>query len=322
MQLDFAIVLERLQEMLSNFLTQLPNLIVGVLIAIGAYYLAKLVRRAVTQLSELRHHPQNLTLVLGRLSQWTALTLGLLIALLVMFPGFTVGQLVGLLGAGGLVAGLAFRSIFEDFFAGVLLLLTEPFQVGDQIIVDEHEGTIEEIQARVTYIQTYDNRRVVIPNADLFTHSVVVNTAYPARRVEYDVGIGYGDDIAQAARVIRDAVGELPGILTEPPPEVLVRELADFAVQLRVRWWIAPPLRADAVDTRDKVLERIRVRMLEAGIDLPFPTHQVLFHDQTEGTDGDRRRQREGWPAGQGQAPQPYRIADALRNRQRTGSDG
>jgi small-conductance mechanosensitive channel len=322
METSFEILFDRLQEIWSSFLSQLPNLFVGILIAIGTFYLASAVRRAVARLSELRHHPENLSLVLGRLSRWITLTLGLLIALLVIFPEFTVGQLVGLLGAGGLVAGLAFRHIFEDFFAGVLLLLTEPFQVGDQIVIDEHEGTIEEILARVTYIQTYDNRRVVIPNADLFTHSVIVNTAYPARRIEYDVGIGYGDDIARAAQVIRDAVGQLPGIMKEPPPEVLVRELADFAVHLRVRWWIAPPRRADAVDTRDRVLETIKLRLGEAGIDMPFPTQQVLFHDQTEETDGDRARQREGWPAGRERTPEPYRIADALRVRDRTASAG
>jgi small conductance mechanosensitive channel len=315
MQIDFGVVIERLQGMVNGFFTELPNLVVGVILAIGAFYFARLVRRGVTRFSELRHHPENVATVLGRLSQWTTLTLGLLIALLVVFPAFTVAQLIGLLGASGLVAGLAFRSIFEDFFAGVLLLLSEPFVVGDQILVDEHEGTIEEIQARVTFIQTYDNRRVVVPNADLFTHAVVVNTAYQARRLEYDVGIGYGDDVARAAQVIYDALADLSSVLQEPAPEVLLRELAGYYVALRVRWWITPPRRADALDSRDAVLAQIKVRLTEAGIDLPFPTQQVLFHDQTEETDGDRSRQREGWPAGEGEAPAAYRIVDALRAR-------
>jgi small-conductance mechanosensitive channel len=89
-------------------------------------------------------------------------------------------------------------------------------------------------------------------------------------------------------------------------------ELADFSVVLRVRWWIKPPLRSDALDTRGRILTAIREHLTNHGVDLPFPTQQILFHDQTEETDGDRRRQREGWPAGEDRVPAPDRIATAL----------
>jgi hypothetical protein len=88
--------------------------------------------------------------------------------------------------------------------------------------------------------------------------------------------------------------------------------LADFSVVLRVRWWIKPPLRYDALDTRGQILTAIREHLTTHGVDLPFPTQQILFHDQTEETDGDRQRQREGWPAGKDPVPLPDRIATAL----------
>jgi len=77
----------------------------------------------------------------------------------------------------------------QNFLAGLLLLWTEPFRVGDEIKLDAFEGTVEEIQTRATIIRTYDERRVVIPNADLFTHSVIVNTALGGRRWEYDLSV-------------------------------------------------------------------------------------------------------------------------------------
>jgi small-conductance mechanosensitive channel len=307
MEIDFSLVLTRLQTMVNGFFQSLPNILVGLLIFLIFYYLAKGINALVRRLSSTYGYPENLGLVLGRLSRTLAIVLGLLVALLTIFPDFSAGQLIQLLGVGGIGASIAFRDIFGDFFAGILLLIMEPFRVGDQIILDDFEGTIEEIQTRATFVRTYDSRRVVIPNTHLFTNSVTVNTAYESRRVEYDLGIGYGDDIKTAVRVILEAIDTVPGILKTPAPEVLVRELADFNVTLRVRWWISPPRRYDAVDTRDKILAAIKDRLAEHGIDLPFPTQQILFHDQTEETDGDRTRQREGWPAGPGAVPKPYR---------------
>ncbi|NJR51517.1 MAG: mechanosensitive ion channel family protein, partial [Leptolyngbyaceae cyanobacterium CSU_1_3] len=99
----------------------------------------------------------------------------------------------------------------------------------------------------------------------------------------------------------------------DPAPDVLVMELAGSSVNLRVRWWINPPRRIDDLRSRDQVLTAIKQTLTANGIDLPFPTQQILFHDQTEDTDGDRTRQREGWPAGQKQAPRARSISGALR---------
>jgi small-conductance mechanosensitive channel len=89
-------------------------------------------------------------------------------------------------------------------------------------------------------------------------------------------------------------------VLTTPEPDVIVVDLGPFDVKLRVRWWVESPIHYDALDTRDKVLIALKDALTEQGIDLPFPTQQVLFHDQTEETDGDRTQQREGWPPAMG----------------------
>lgn len=171
---------------------------------------------------------------------------------------------------------------------------------------------MEEIQTRATYIRTYDGRRVVIPNANLFVDSVTVNTAFEQRRIEYDVGIGYGDKISDAKQLIFEALEECDSVLADPAPEVLLVDLAASSVNLRVRWWIRPPRRVDTLNSQDEVLLAIKRKLNNNGIDLPFPTQQILFHDQTEESDSDRTRQREGWPAGQDQTPQPRKIAAAV----------
>ena len=220
----------------------------------------------------------------------------------------------------------AFKDILQNFLAGILILLTEPFKLDDQIIFNDYEGTVEHIQTRATTIRTYDGRRVVIPNAELFTNAVTVNTAYDRRRLEYDIGIGYGDDIAQAKEIILNTLNSRSDVIKDPAPEALVVDLADSTVNIRARWWIEPPRQADMVASRDWVLENVCNQLVAAGIDLPFPTQQVLFHDQTEETDGNRAKQREGWPVQpEGDSPRALNLsrsvlAMARRQREQNGN--
>lgn len=308
MDIDFSPAVEQIQEMINTFIKALPNIAVALVVFLIFYLVGWVTRTIVRSLATRSQRPQNLALVLGRLAQMIVVVLGTLIALVIVFPNFSPGELIQLLGIGSIAIGFAFRDIFKNFLGGIILLLNEPFRTGDQIRINDYEGTVEEIETRSTSIRTYDNRRVVIPNADILTNMLTVNTAFPQRRVEYEFGIGYGDDIERAKLLAIEAMREVEGILVQPAPDIIVTSLGDSGVILRARWWIAPPRRSDANDTRDLVLSAIKRKLSANGIDLPFPTQQILFHDQTEETDGDRTRQREGWPAGPGGAPAPRRI--------------
>jgi small-conductance mechanosensitive channel len=288
---------EKLEETGREFVAALPNLILAIAVFALFAFIGWTIKRTVRRLARGRRKHRNVALVLGRLANGLVLVVGVLVAAVIVFPDYTPSSLLATLGIGGLAVGLAFRDVLENYLAGVLMLLTEPFRIGDQIVFDRFEGTVEEIQTRATLIRTYDGRRIVIPNAKLFTTPVTVNTAFERRRIEYDLGIGFGDDIAHAKALILATLRDQDGVLVEPPPDVLTYEFGPSSVILRVRWWITPPMRNDALEARDVVLESVKRKLTAAGIDLPFPTTQVLFHDQTEDTDGDRRLQREGWPA-------------------------
>ncbi|HYH19748.1 MAG TPA: mechanosensitive ion channel family protein [Azospirillum sp.] len=263
------------------------------------------VRRAVA-----RHPARNVGLVLGRLAQWGLRFLGLLVAVTVMFPSVKPVDLLGLLGIGSVAIGFAFKDILQNFLAGILILLRQPFRIGDQIVFKSFEGTVEGIETRTTVIRTYDGRRVFVPNGEIFTNAVTVNTAYGIRRSEHDVGIGYGDDARRAAAVIVEALRGVDGVLADPPPEALAMELAGSSVNVRARWW-TDAHQHEVLRVRHEAIATIKERLGEAAIDLPFPTRVVLFHDQTEATDGDRARQREGWPAGD-HPPRSRTIAGIL----------
>ncbi len=295
-------------QMGRDFMSVLPNLLIGIVVFVGFIFAARGVRSLVERLVQNRGESQSLKVLLSRLSYVLTLIFGILVTVTIMVPSFTPASLLSALGVGGVAIGFAFKDIFQNFLAGILLLITEPFKINDQIKYKDFEGTVETIQTRATTIKTYDGRRVVIPNAELFINAVTVNTAYDKRRLQYDIGIGYGDDIAQARQLIIEAMKGVDGVMADPAPEALVVELAGSSVNIRARWWINPPRRADVMDAQDRVLEAIKNTLTAHGIDLPFPTQQILWHDQTEATDGDRKSQREGWPAGQGDVP-PSRAA-------------
>jgi small-conductance mechanosensitive channel len=313
--------------MVNGAIAMLPNIVLALIVFFLFYFAAKSIKSLVRRLTNRHRHARNLGLVLGRLSQGLIILVGLFIALSIVIPSFKAGDLIQLLGISGVAVGFAFRDILQNFLAGILILLAEPFRIGDQIIVKNFEGTVQDIQTRATTIKTYDGRRIVIPNSELFTESVTVNTAFDSRRLQYDVGIGYGDDIDQAKQLILEAIASVDEVLKDPSPDALVVELAESTVNIRARWWIKPPRRGDALESQDKVLTAIKKKLTANGIDLPFPTQQILFHDQTEETDGDRSKQREGWPAGKSEVPKPSNIGSSLRKlaqmrAQRNGNNG
>ncbi len=302
----------QLQRMLDGLVAALPRIGVAVVVFGVVWLAAKGVRSLVHRVTPGPRN-SNIGLVLGRLAYAALLVIGMLVALVIIFPTFEVGDLFAALGIGGVAIGFAFQDIFQNLLAGILILLREPFRVGDEITSGEYTGAVEAIETRATFIRTYDGRRVIIPNSQIYSDPVQVITAYQMVRSQYDVGIGYGDDIETAKRIALDAVRGIDGIMQDPGPDVLTWDLAGSSVNLRVRWW-TDPTRSNVVKLHDQVLIRVSQALLGAGIDLPFPTQQILFHDQTEATDGDRTRQREGWPVPEsGDAPEPAGIAWALR---------
>jgi small-conductance mechanosensitive channel len=310
MNFDPMVIVDSTTTMVNTFLAHLPRLALAMAVLLLFVLLGRLagylVRRVTGRFAELG------SIALGRLARWLINVIGFLVALAIVFPSVNIGTLVSALGITSVAFGFAFRDVLENFFGGLILLLTEPYQIGDQIIVGEHEGTVKRIEARATTVHTYDGRDVVIPNATLMTQAVIVNTAHAVRRSEYEVGIGYGDDVVLAKRLMVEAMQGVEGVLAEPAPDTLLMAFGEYSVNIRARWW-TDSTRSSVIHIHDRVLTAMFRQLGDHSIDIAFPTYQLLFHDQTEETDGDRKRQREGWPAPRnGTAPQPARIADAL----------
>jgi small conductance mechanosensitive channel len=278
-------------SIVAGFFWLLPNLAIAAVVMAGFLGAAWVARRTVRSIVR-RNDREDLGQLMGGFAWWGLVGLGLLVVATIIFPSIKPSDALATLGIGSVAIGFAFKDILQNWFAGFLILVRQPFRRGDQIVVEKYEGTVEHIEARATLIKTYDGRRVVIPNSDVYTRSVIVNTAYPTRRSEIDLGIGYGDDLQNAREVILAALTDLPHVEKSPAPEAIPWSIDESSVTIRVRWW-SKSIRNQVVAARGDVVGALKNALTEAGIDLPFPTRTILFHDQTEGADGDRSRHRE-----------------------------
>ena len=299
-------IVERVDSWLDGFIRSLPNIGVALVLTLVGYFLARFVGRLIKK-TLTKNGRENLGDVLGGFAKWMLFVLIFMLALTIVLPTLSPGDLIAGLGVSSVAIGFAFKDILQNWLAGLLILLRQPFEVGDQIIVSTsgYEGTVERIETRATIIKMYNGEEGVIPNSEIYTNSVRVRTADDIRRTHYDVGIGYGDSIDEAVEVIENTMRGLSSVDEQKGFEVLVWGLDASWVTLRIRWWIKSDRKTE-VNSRSEVLRAVKLALDEARIDMPYETAQMLFHDQTEATDGDRAQQREGWPQKkEGDNPKP-----------------
>jgi MscS family membrane protein len=225
---------------------------------------------------DLELKPGRTTLILLAKRAGAVVIVILYVAILLDHFGINITGLAAALGIAGLAFSLAAQDTISDAISGVIIMLDQPFRVGDRIEIDELDtwGDVVEIGMRTTKIRTRDNRMVIVPNSKI-SNNQVVNYTYPdpRYRVQVDIGIGYGQDIENVRKIIHDTVRELPGILEDKSVDVLYNEMGDSSMTFRVRWWIQ-----SYEDTRkiyDRVNTALQKALDDAGIDMPFITYDI-----------------------------------------------
>lgn len=185
-----------------------------------------------------------------------------------------VGQLLVVGGTVGLIVAFASQKIVSNLGSGIFLLIERPIKTGDTIQIGETSGTVNQIRILSTIVKTYEGIYVRIPNEEVFTSEITNYVANPARRFEYLVSIGYGDDAGKAVRVIRKLLEDHPFVLKNPAPSVFVSELGDSGVELTVYIW-APSRVWWSV--RTELLQKIKEALNREGIEIPFPQRVVTL---------------------------------------------
>ncbi|WP_313596757.1 mechanosensitive ion channel family protein [Psychrobacter sanguinis] len=278
---EYQVIASAANDMVNDFIVRLPYFMVAVVVLLVFWLLSLIFKSVVSKLLSKSHTHRNLVRVFQRIGGALIFFIGLMIAMVIAIPGFTPAKLVGALGIGSVAIGFAFKDIFQNLLSGILLLLSEPFRIGDQIVSGEFEGTVEDIKVRATTIRTYDGRQVVIPNSQLYTSALTVNTAYKRRRLELTVGIGYEDDIRKAREVILQALEKAETVSKLAEPSVVATEFGASSIDLKVRWFINDGTQANKVASIHEVIVEIKDQLDAAGVNIPFPIRTLDFSDES-----------------------------------------
>ncbi|MDQ3674906.1 MAG: mechanosensitive ion channel family protein [Gemmatimonadota bacterium] len=238
-------------------------LVIGLfwLLATGARWLMRLVFRRVVD-------DRTIENLIRQVAYYAIWAVGLMLAIDAL--GFQPQTVVTGLGLTGLALGFALKDIISNFVSGVLILALRPFELGDEIVVSQTEGSVERIELRATHIRTYGGRLVLIPNAEVFTSRVTNNTASPVRRASVTLYLGYETDLRRASDVALRAAQETSGVLDHPSAVVRIEELGPDDIIVEVRFW-ADSRRSDFVATQSAVRAALVAALREAGIALPDP---------------------------------------------------
>jgi small conductance mechanosensitive channel len=276
-----------LTRLVGSLIEALPLIMLALLIVVLGVVVAGLLSRWTEQ--GLRRTPADQVVIglTGKLIRFVVIVVFAIAAFSV--TGVNVGAALATLGLAGLALAFALQNILENFVAGLLLLIRKPFRAGDQIRTADPErdleGTVQEIDLRVTRLISYDGELVLVPNSDVFRNPIVNLTRRGRRRSEVVVGIDYRDDHEHAREVLLDAVKGAEGVLDQPEPKVLLDELADSSVDFRIFFWTLPDI-ASVLGARDRVLSATKSAVEAAGMTIPWPIRTVDFDNRLQLEDG------------------------------------
>lgn len=261
-------------EVLQTMLSEAVWIVIKIVIALAIYFLGRWIVRRVVRLIDVAMERRKVDVSLRSFMRNTVRVVFSLILVLIVVQtlGVNVTSLIAVFSAATLAIGMALSGTAQNFAGGVMILMMKPYRVGDYISAQGQSGTVREIKLFSTVITTTDNQTIYIPNNAIATAIIDNYTTAEQRRVDWTVGISYGDDVDVARETILAMLAADARILRETAPVVWVAALADSSVNLTVRAWVA---NADYWDVFFEYNERFYKELPKAGINFPFPQMDV-----------------------------------------------
>ena len=273
---DFAPAAAEFRELLRETVQFLPKLLLAMAV-LGLTWLAwKLARRAARAVLSRRIPSPLLTTVLSNVAALPVFLAGVYLALRVSGLSQLAATVVGGTGLIGLVVGIAFRDIAENFLASILISVNRPFALGDLVEVEGHRGVVQSVTTRGTMLMTLEGNHVHVPNAAVYKATVVNFTANPNVRQEFVVGIDYEDSVSLAQETALKTLKDSPYVIDDPAPLVLVEELGASTINLRVLFWIDAE-KHGFLKVRSQVIRQTKADMAAAGLHFPDGEREQIF---------------------------------------------
>jgi len=256
-----------------GFLAQmLGNVVAALLILFIGYIVASWVRRRIIGISERKERlDETLFHLLGNIVRWVILGFAFLIVLNTF--GVQTTSVIAAIGAAGLAVGLALQGTLSNVAGGVMIVVFRPYKLGDFVEINGQMGTVKDISLNTTELADLSNVQVFVPNADVWGNTIKNYSINPTRRAEWTFGVGYGVNLADAEKIIRDTVMADERTLTDPEPFFQVTNLGGSSVDFLVRAWVP---RGDYFQYKADMTRKVKEAFDAGGIDIPFPTRTIV----------------------------------------------
>lgn len=274
----FDILVRQLLSMWEQAISLLPSLFIAGFVLVITWIIARFATRIADRLTDktnMRASLQELVETLVRLGIWIV---GLMATFTILLPGLTPSSLIAGLGFGAVAIGFAFQDIFENFMAGILIMIREKMRIGDYIECEGVEGIVESIALRETHVRRNNMELTIIPNSILFKNPVKILTDQEKRRHEIIAGVAYDTDLDMAREVILKAVESADQVNKAERIDVFACEFNASSIDFKIRWWSGSKPRA-MHESRDNVIRAIKRALDDAGIEIPFPYVTHTFKD-------------------------------------------
>ena len=267
------------REFFTGILNDAVWILLKLLLAVAIYMIGRWIVRRIVQLLDVAFERRKVDISLRMFVRNAVKVVFMLLLILIVVQtlGVNVTSVIALFSAATLAIGMALSGTAQNFAGGVMILVMKPYRVGDFISAQGQSGTVRKIKLFSTVITTGDNQTIYIPNNAIATAIIDNYSTADLRRVDWTIGISYGDDVDAARKALLEILASDTRILAQPAPVVWVAELADSAVNLTVRAWTR---NADYWDVFFQNNERFYKRLPEHGINFPFP--QVDLHLKQE----------------------------------------
>lgn len=274
---DMSPIFQRLLDEAYRLIAALPML----LFALVIIWIAWLSGRWISRRAWIGHASKSnpFLLELARTTvRWIVLGVGILIALEILQATALVSAVLGTAGVLGVALGFAFKSILENYLAGILMSIRQPFAPRDHVVINGNEGIIISLTSRATILMTLDGNHLRLPNALVFGSVTLNYTRNPRRRFDFEVGIGVNEDLIRAQALGVDELGRIDGVMVKPPPRALITALGDSNVQVRFHAWV-DQREHEFLQVRSEAIRSVKLALEKAGMDMPEPIYRVQLRE-------------------------------------------
>ena len=267
------------ENMASAFFKSLPNLTIALVILIVTLIAGRIVRAIVSTAMHRARVRDALVTLAQNLISIAAWIVGVAIAMTVIFPSVSPSDIIAGLGLTSVAIGFAFKDVFENFLAGVIILGREKLRMGDVIECEEVYGRVESILIRETHVRETDGELVIVPNSYLFKNPVNIETDRTLKRQELVVGVDYDTDMRKAKSVLQDALASCESVEQSETMDVQCVSFGGSSIDFKLLWW-SGSRPADQRATYDEVAFAVKDALDEAGITIPFPQSTLSFREE------------------------------------------